>query len=131
MNKKVVIVGSASLLEKIEQWKNVWEVKGHTVINHTVSIAEENFLVEYPKIHTRFFKSIGEADILFVMNENKNGIEGYLGAESFAEMCFGVAQNLLHGKTREIILLKMPDAHVQSYDEIRLWLDLGWITLYR
>lgn len=64
------------------------------------------------------------------MNEDKNGVVGYLGAESFAEMCFGVAQNLIHNKNIEIILLQMPEKRVQSYDEINLWLKLKWIKLF-
>jgi hypothetical protein len=87
-------------------------------------------LEEYPKVHTNFFHNITQADILFVMNEDKNGIAGYLGAESFAEMCFGVAQNLLHYQNLEVILLQTPGIQVQSYEEINLWLKLGWIKLH-
>jgi hypothetical protein len=65
------------------------------------------------------------------MNENKNGIVGYLGAESFAEMAFGVAQNLLYNKNIEILLLQLPGNKVQSYDEILLWMKLGWICLLK
>lgn len=65
------------------------------------------------------------------MNEDKNDIKGYVGAESFAEMCFGVAQNLIYNKNIEVMLLKMPDEKVQSYNEVQLWLKLGWIKLYR
>jgi len=46
-------------------------------------------------------------------------------------MCFGVSQNLIYNKNIEIIILKMPDKKVQSYDEINLWLKLGWIKLYK
>ena len=64
------------------------------------------------------------------MNEDKNGIKGYIGAESFAELCFGVVQNFIYNKNIEIIILQMPDEKVQSYQEIVLWLKLGWIKLY-
>ncbi len=65
------------------------------------------------------------------MNEDKNNIKGYLGAESFAEMCFGVVQNLIYNKNIEVMLLQMPERNVQSYDEIMLWLKLGWIKVYK
>ncbi|MCD4704858.1 hypothetical protein K8R66_02155, partial [bacterium] len=84
---------------------------------------------DYPQVHKNFFQNITEADVLFIMNEDKNNISGYLGAETFAEMCFGVAQNLIYNKNIEIILLQMPDSKVQSYDEVKLWLKLGWIKL--
>lgn len=45
-------------------------------------------------------------------------------------MCFGVAQNLIHNKNLEVMLLQEPSERVQSYEEIVLWLKLGWIKLY-
>lgn len=53
--KKVVIVGSASLQDKIQYWKKFWEDKGFSVINYPISISKETFLEEYPKIHMDFF----------------------------------------------------------------------------
>ena len=72
--KKVVIVGSASLQENIQYRKKFREDKGYSIINYPAPIPEENFLEEYPGIHTKFFKDITKTDILFVMNENKNDI---------------------------------------------------------
>ena len=97
------------------------------VVDYPLAIAKETFLKDYPQVHKKFFEHIIEADILFIMNEDKNNIQGYLGAESFAEMCFGVTQNLLDGKGRKVILSQMPEEKVASYDEIILWLELGWI----
>lgn len=131
MSKKVVIAGSASLQKKVQFWKKHWEDKGYSVTDYPSPIPKETFLEEYPQVHKDFFKNIIDADILFVMNEDKNNIKGYLGAESFAEMCFGVAQNLIHNKNIEVMLLQIPEDKVQSYDEIQLWLNLGWIKLYK
>ncbi len=127
--KKLVIAGSVSLLEKIEYWKKYWEDKNYTVIDYPSPVSSDAFLKDYPQVHKNFFQNITEADVLFIMNEDKNNISGYLGAETFAEMCFGVAQNLIYNKNIEIILLQMPDSKVQSYDEVKLWLKLGWIKL--
>jgi len=131
MSQKVVIAGSASLQEKVHFWKKYWEDKGYNVTDYPVPVPKETFLEEYPKVHKDFFNNIVESDILFVMNEDKNNTKGYIGAESFAEMCFGVAQNLIHNKNIEVMLLKMPEEKVQSYDEVQLWLKLGWIKLYK
>ncbi len=127
--KKVVIAWSSSLQKKLQIRKNFWEEKGYEVTNYPAPIAEESFLQEYPQVHTKFYQDISESDILFIMNEDKNGIIGYLGAESFAEMCFGIAQNLIYAKNIEVILLQLPDTKVQSYDEIQLWLKLNWIKI--
>jgi len=129
--KKVVIVGSASLPEKVQHWKKFWVDNGYVVTGYPSPVPKETFLEEYPKVHTEFFKNITKADILFVMNEDKNGITGYLGAETFAEIGFGVAQNLIYNKNIEIVLLQTPDEKVQSYAEIVLWLKLGWIKLFK
>lgn len=131
MPKKIVIAGSASLQEKIQYWKKFWEDQGYCVLDYPAPISKKNFLAEYPQVHTDFFKNITQADVLFIMNEDKNNVIGYLGAESFAEMCFGVAQNLLYAKKLEILLLQIPNERVQSYGEIMLWLKLGWVKLYK
>ena len=62
--------------------------------------------------------------------EDKNGKIGYIGAESFAELTFGLAQELVYGKNIELVILKMPSKEVQCYEEINLWLKFGWIKLY-
>lgn len=129
MKKKLVIVGSVSLQEKSSWWKDHWENAGFEVTNYPSLIPDETFLQEYPRVYKKFFKDLEEADTVFVMNEDKNGVEGYIGAESFAELCFAVTQNVIHGKKIEILLLKMPEEKVQSYKEIELWLKLGWIKL--
>ena len=129
--KKVVIAGSASLQKEIKHWISLWEHSGYEILDYPTPISPDNFLEEYPKAHANFFNNIEKADILFIMNENKNGITGYIGAESFAEMGFGVAQNLIHGKKIEIMILQVPESRVQSHEEIELWLKLGWIKLYR
>lgn len=129
--KKVVIAGSASLKDEAQHWKKFWEDKGYLVINYQKPISKEKFLEEYPLVYKAFFKNLTEADILFVMNEDKDGIAGYIGAQTFAEICFGVTQNVLYGKNIEVILLKMPDEKVQSYEEVKLWLELGWIKLLK
>lgn len=64
------------------------------------------------------------------MNEDKKGIKGYIGAETFAEMGYVVANNQLGSSNVEIVLLKMPESGVQCVDEVVLWLKLGWIRMH-
>lgn len=65
-----------------------------------------------------------------MLNENQKSLVGYIGVESFAEIAFAVTQKLIHDKNFEVILLQMPDKNVQSYEEIVLWLQLGWMRLF-
>ncbi|MDA1338037.1 MAG: hypothetical protein O2871_01605 [bacterium] len=129
--KKIVIVGSAKLKSKIKFWKKYWEKEGFDVIDYPKWVEMSNFLNEYPTVYKTFFLNIYKADVLFIMNETKNNIEGYIGAESFAEICFTVVQNLINNTNIEILLLQVPDRKVQSYQEVDLWLKLGWLKLYK
>ncbi len=68
--------------------------------------------------------------MLFLMNEDKNGKLGYIGYESYAELLFGLSQKLTYKKDIELIILKKPSKDVGCYEEIDLWLKLGWIKLF-
>jgi len=131
MPQKLVIVGSAMLQERINYWRSFWEDKGFEITAYPAPITTEKMLEEYPNVHKNFFSQLENADVVFVMNENKNNLVGYVGAETFSEMAFVVAQNLLHDKKIKIILLQIPAPQVQAYNEISLWLKLGWITLFK
>lgn len=127
---KVVIAGSAGLQDEIQKWIKYWENKeGYYVINYPHEIPSDNFESLYPKVHADFFKDITETDVLFIANDRKKGIDGYIGAETFAELGFGLAQNLIYSKNIKLILANMPTKEVACYDEIVLWLKLGWIEI--
>jgi hypothetical protein len=125
---KIVIAGSAKLQSEIQKWIEYWNNKeDYSVLDYPKEIPQDNFDNLYPDVHRNFFKNITEADILFVANEKKNGIDGYIGAETFAELAFGLAQKLVNEKDIKLILANMPSKEVACYDEIVLWKRLGWI----
>lgn len=128
--KKVVIAGSAKLQQEIQNWRKFFINKGYEVLDYPKKIDETKFMEVYPNVHKEFFENITKTDILFIMNEDKEGKSGYIGAESFAELTFGLAQKLVYNKNIELVVLKMPSKDVQCYEEIDLWLKLGWISLY-
>jgi hypothetical protein len=128
--KKVIIAGSASLEKEISCWKNIWENEGYDVLNYPRKINDEEFFETYPDIHKKFLKDIASVDIFFLMNEDQKGIAGYIGAQSFSEMSLAVYLNRIHNRNIDILILKMPEDKVQSYEEISLWLKLGWIKIY-
>ncbi len=128
--KKIVIAGSAKLQSDIEYFKEHFENKGYIILDYPQKIDESKFMEIYPNVHKNFFECITKTDILFIMNADKNGTNGYIGAETFAELTFGLAQKLVYNKDIELVILKMPGKEVACYDEISLWLKLGWIKLY-
>lgn len=128
--KKVVIVGSVKLQNDINYWKQKFSDNNYEILDYPKAIEKEKFMELYPSVHKEFFENITKTDILFIMNEDKNGKIGYIGAESFAELTFGLAQKLVYGKNIELVILKMPSEEIQCYEEINLWLKLGWIRLY-
>lgn len=125
---KIVIAGSAKLQDKMNEWVEYWNNQdGCLVIDYPQVIPVDSFESLYPGRHKTFFKNITETDILFVANDLKNGIDGYIGAETFAELGFGLTQKLIYEKDIKLILAWMPSQEVACYDEIVLWLKLGWI----
>ena len=129
--KKVVIAGSAKLQKEINKWLKIFESKNYEILDYPRKIEQEKFIELYPSIHKTFFERITKTDMLFIMNEDKNGKYGYIGAEAFAELTFGLAQKLVYNKEIELVILKMPSQDVQCYEEIDLWLQLGWIKLFK
>lgn len=128
--KNVVISGSSKEQEKINKWINYFESHNYNILDYPRPIEKDKFLEIYPKVHTEYFENMTKTDILFIMNEDRNDVVGYIGSETFAELTFGLSQNLVYDKNIELILLKMPSEKVGCYDEIVLWLHLGWIKIF-
>lgn len=128
--KKIVIAGSAKLQKKVEEWIKKFQSKNYEILDYPRVIEESEFMNLYPNIHIEFLENITKADILFIMNEDKNGKVGYIGYEAYAELLFGLSQKLIYNKNIELVILKMPANDIGCYEEINLWLKLGWIKLY-
>lgn len=128
--KRVVIAGSAKLQKEINKWINYFETRNYEVIDYPKEIEESRFIELYPDIHTEFLQNVTKTDILFIMNEDKNNIEGYIGYEAYAELLFGLSQKLIYNKSIELIIYKKPNKNVGCCDEVNLWLELGWIKLF-
>src|SRR3989344_6981113 len=115
--KKVVIAGSASLQDRVAHWEQFWESRGHIVTASPRKISREKYEEKYPAVHAEFYAALNDADIVFIMNEDKNGMSGYIGAETFAELAYVVANGLLGKQQTRVMLLKIPEDRVQSYEE--------------
>jgi len=128
--KSVVISGSVKLQDKIVFWKKHFEDNGYKVLDYPNPIAKENYVNELPKEYKNFYLSIESTDVLFLMNEEKNGIKGYIGASAFAELNYALVLNLIHNRNIKIYILNIPAESVSCYDEVMFWLEMGWIELY-
>lgn len=153
--KKLVISGSSKLHERALYWRGYFEGRGYDVIDWPCPISTEEETLDDPqtepglslgrwlspsdsdyatrmtKIYKRFYKNLDQADAFFLMNEDKDGIEGYIGASAIAELTYVVTGNLNRGKKVDINILKLPAKSQNCYDEVKFWLDQNWIKIYQ
>ena len=130
-NKKVVICASGSFEKEVLEWKKKLENDGFEVVKHPTKITED-FLNNYKKSFLDCYKSIPEADIIFVLNLEKNGIRGYIGPGVFAEMAYTIGINEAFNKKIEILYLNpIPQSGLAYCEELKAWQDLGWIKSFK
>ena len=153
--KKLVIAGSSRLYERALYWRGYFEGRGYDVIDWTRPIFEgEDFLAEerpapglplgkilrqgdatyadeLTKCFQQFYKHLDQADSFFLMNEDQNDIEGYIGPNAFAELMYVITGNLNRGRKVDIQILKMPSKDQRCYDDIKFWLDQDLLKIYR
>lgn len=130
-NKKIVISGSSKLQDKVNIWLKYFKDRDYQILDYPKYINKENYKKELPTIYKEFYTNLEKTDIYFLMNEEKNGIGGYIGASAIAELTYAVILNLIHHKNIKIYILNMSSIEVSSYDEIKFWLDMGWIKLFQ
>lgn len=128
--KKVVISGSSKLQDKVNYWLNYFKKNDYEILDYPKLIEQENYMTDLPIVYRDFYTALENTNVFFLMNEEKNGIKGYIGASAIAELTYVVILNLIHNKNIDIYILNMPSEEVSSYDEVKFWLDKGWIKLF-
>ena len=128
--KKIVISGSSKLQDKVEYWTSYFKNLNYEILDYPKYTEPSEYEKTLPKIYKNFYTALENTDVYFLMNEEKNGIKGYIGASSIAELTYVVILNLIHNKNIEIYILNMPSKEVSSYDEVKFWLNMGWIKLF-
>ncbi len=128
--KKIVISGSSKLQDKVNYWLDYFKNKKYEIIDYPKFIEHDNYEKELAKVYKDFYTALENTNVFFLMNEEKNGIKGYIGASAIAELTYVVILNLIHNKNIDIYILNMPSQEVSSYDEVKFWLDMGWIKLF-
>ncbi len=128
--KKIVISGSSKLQENLKYWINYFKNLNYEILDYPKYIEPSEYEKNLPIVYKKFYTALENTDVYFLMNEDKNGIKGYIGASSIAELTYVVILNLIHNKNIKIYILNMPSEEVLSYDEVKHWLDLGWIKIF-
>ena len=125
MSKKVVICASVKKEEEILKWKKKLEDNNFEVIKYPRKIAGDDFLTTYSRKFKSHYEAISKTDSILALNYDQNGISGYLGAGTFAEMAFALGLN----KDIEVFYSHhLPKKEEFPYmDEVRWWNKLGWI----
>ena len=128
--RKIVISGSSKLQEKVNYQLNYFEKKNYEILDYPKLIAKSVYEKELPKVYKDFYNALENTDVFFLMNEEKNGINGYIGASAIAELTYVVILNLIHNRNIEIYILNMPSQDCACYDEVKFWLDMKWIKIF-
>jgi len=129
--KTIVISGSSKLKERVNYWCNYFKENGYEILDYPKFIEKENYKKDLAKHYLDFYTAINNTDTFFLMNEEKNGIAGYIGASAMSELNYVVMQNQIHGKNIDIYILNVPSDTLSCYDEVNFFLDMGWIKLFR
>ena len=127
--RKIVIAGSANFYKEALALKKELEEKGYNVIDYPKNI-KVNIETEYKNAYEKFYNNLSKTDDMLLLNLDKNGIEGYIGYESFAELSNVVVKKIQKNNNHKIYIYKMPSNKVGCYDEIMHFLKLGYIELF-
>lgn len=128
--RKIVIAGSAKFYKEVQKIKEALEKREYEVIDYPKKI-NDTIEIEYKYAYELFYENLNKTDDLLLLNFDKNGIEGYIGYESFAEMSYLVAKKIQNKTNQKIYIYKMPSKEVGCYQEINHFIKLGYIELFK
>ena len=128
--RKIIIVGSAFFYKEAIEIKNELESKDYYVIDYPKKI-NDDINLEYKEAYETFYENLSKTDDLLLLNLDKNGIDGYIGYESFAELSNLVVKKIQINNDHKIYIYKMPSKEVGCYDEIKHFIELGYIEIYK
>ena len=128
--KKIVISGSSKLQNEVNYWLDYFKNKNYEILAYPIYVKQEEYQKELSEVYKEFYTAIEHTDEFFLMNEEKNGIKGYIRSSAIAELTYAVILNLIHNKNIDIYILNMPSKEISAYEEVKFWLDMGWIKLF-
>lgn len=121
-----------SFWDDILYWNTELQKQGYSVVQYPKQISGE-FLPGYIVEFTTHFQQMEQSDIIFILNKEKNGIPGYIGAAVFAEIAFAVGLNRTSRQNNplSIVLLTGISPELPHYEELQRWIDLGWVSFWQ
>ena len=126
---KIVVSGSVVLQRQLGVLLEKLHGK-YEILDYPKPIPKDKFVEKYSEVHKSFYESICKTDVLLIANFDNKGIKGYIGAAAFAELAFGLALRLVYGQKIDLYILRLPSEEVACYDEIKLWIELGWVKVW-
>lgn len=135
MNKKIVICGSMRFVDGMKEWKQKLEAEGYAVYVPTLFDFhkvrdEEGDLEKFEEIKRResknHFEKVKGADILLILNYDKDGKKNYIGGNTFAEIAYAIALNLCHGRRIEIYTINPLPEDSLYHEELQAWGIKRW-----
>ena len=127
--RKIVIAGSRKTYKEAQIIKEKLEQFGYEVIDYPKNIDHSKEL-EYKVAYEKFYEKLKQSDDFLLLNIDKNGIKGYIGYEAFAELSFMIANSIVDKKESKIFIYQIPSEKLDCYDEITLFLKLGYIKIF-
>ncbi len=128
--KKVVLIASGTAEKETIKWRDKLTAEGFEVLTCPLKI-ESDFNNEYEKSFNLCYTSIPVADMVLAINIEKNGVEGYIGPGTFAELAFAIGVNKAFNKNIEILYLNELPKNLPYSMELELWKELGWTKQYK
>lgn len=123
--RSIIIAGSSKFYKEALTYKNELETAGYDVTAFIEDPAAKSWFSLYENFYSKLFR----ADDIFVLNLDKKGIKGYIGAETFAELSH-MATRKMRGEDVHIYLYQWPSRKCACYDEIMEMKKLGWLELW-
>lgn len=137
IKKKIVICGSMRFVEQMGEWQQKLESQGYEVYVpilfdfHKVR-DEDGDLERFEEIKRKetknHFEKVNNADILLILNYDKDEKKNYIGGNTFAEIAYAIALNLCHGKNIEIYTINPLPEDSPYYEELSAWRVKQWGT---
>ena len=133
--QKVAVCGSMRFIDKMREWKDKLEIEGYevyvpTLVDFHLVRDNEGNLEKFEEIKRRetkkHFEKVEIADILLVLNYDKNGRKDYIGGNTFGEIAYAVGLNYCHGKNIKIYTVNPLPRDSVFYEELSAWGVREW-----
>lgn len=133
--KKVVICGSMRFINEMKKWQKKLESQGYEVevprlVDFHKVRDKDGDLEKFEEIKRResrnHFEKIKAADVVLVLNYDKDGNKNYIGGNSFAEIAYAIALNFCHGRKIKIYTINPLPPEVPYYEELSAWQIGQW-----